>query len=168
MYFSLWMSFSLSTFTRIQVAQVAPPSVVADSLPHQLCSTVPTPPTCPAEPKRVPDSPTAVVVHLQQKLIFLFGFWFDLTLRVLFRWRVESLPLAAKCQLLPLPALQCYVAHAGDSRCVLCRAGRAVQLTRDHKPGLPSEYARIIVSMIRSWLACLVGLWLFTVAVHRS
>lgn len=41
---------------------------------------------------------------------------------------------------------QCYVAHAGDSRCVLCRAGRAVQLTRDHKPGIPSEYARILVS----------------------
>ncbi|CAB1103986.1 unnamed protein product [Ectocarpus sp. CCAP 1310/34] len=41
---------------------------------------------------------------------------------------------------------QCYVAHAGDSRCVLCRAGRAVQLTRDHKPGMPSEYARIMAA----------------------
>ncbi|CBJ31069.1 Chain A, Crystal Structure Of Anopheles Gambiae SerTHR PHOSPHATASE Complexed With Zn2+ [Ectocarpus siliculosus] len=41
---------------------------------------------------------------------------------------------------------QCYVAHAGDSRCVLCRAGRAVQLTRDHKPGMPSEYARIVAA----------------------
>lgn len=33
---------------------------------------------------------------------------------------------------------------------MLCRAGRAVQLTRDHKPGIPSEYARIVVSL-RSW-----------------
>lgn len=49
---------------------------------------------------------------------------------------------------------QCYVAHAGDSRCVLCRAGRAVQLTRDHKPGLPSEYARIVVSTIIADLFC--------------
>ncbi|CAM9522550.1 unnamed protein product [Scytosiphon promiscuus] len=40
----------------------------------------------------------------------------------------------------------CYVAHAGDSRCVLCRAGRAVQLTRDHKPGMSSEYARIVAA----------------------
>lgn len=47
-----------------------------------------------------------------------------------------------------LPVAQCYVAHAGDSRCVLCRAGRAVQLTRDHKPGTPSEYARIVVSVL--------------------
>lgn len=39
---------------------------------------------------------------------------------------------------------QLYVANAGDSRCVLSRAGRVVVLTRDHKPDLPDERARII------------------------
>ncbi|EFN51321.1 hypothetical protein CHLNCDRAFT_141080 [Chlorella variabilis] len=37
-----------------------------------------------------------------------------------------------------------YVAHAGDSRAVLCRDGRAVTLTRDHKPAsVPQERERI-------------------------
>lgn len=35
------------------------------------------------------------------------------------------------------------VANAGDSRCVLCRGGRAVALSRDHKPHLPEERVRI-------------------------
>lgn len=35
------------------------------------------------------------------------------------------------------------VANAGDSRCILCRGGEAVALTRDHKPMDPEEYARI-------------------------
>ena len=34
-------------------------------------------------------------------------------------------------------------ANAGDSRCVLCRDGRAVPLSFDHKPNLPSELRRI-------------------------
>eukprot|EP00928_Gymnodinium_smaydae_P013912 TRINITY_DN15044_c0_g2_i1.p1 TRINITY_DN15044_c0_g2~~TRINITY_DN15044_c0_g2_i1.p1 ORF type:complete len:383 (+),score=83.48 TRINITY_DN15044_c0_g2_i1:179-1327(+) len=34
-------------------------------------------------------------------------------------------------------------ANAGDSRAVLCRAGRAVDLSEDHKPNLPRERARI-------------------------
>jgi serine/threonine protein phosphatase PrpC len=34
-------------------------------------------------------------------------------------------------------------ANAGDSRCVLCRAGRAVALSVDHKPTLPMERRRI-------------------------
>lgn len=55
----------------------------------------------------------------------------------------SPLALRAPC---PGNDAQCYVAHAGDSRCVLCRAGRAVQLTKDHKPRLPAEYARIVVS----------------------
>lgn len=37
-----------------------------------------------------------------------------------------------------------YVAHAGDSRAVLCRGGAAVQLTQDHKPvSVPEERRRI-------------------------
>lgn len=36
-----------------------------------------------------------------------------------------------------------YVAHAGDSRAVLCSGGAAEQLTEDHKPSLPREAARI-------------------------
>ena len=35
------------------------------------------------------------------------------------------------------------MAHCGDSRAVLSRAGQAVQLTRDHKPNLPAESKRI-------------------------
>jgi len=35
------------------------------------------------------------------------------------------------------------VANAGDSRAVLCRRGRALDLSEDHKPNLPGERARI-------------------------
>ena len=36
-----------------------------------------------------------------------------------------------------------WTAHAGDSRAVMSRAGRAVRLTEDHKPHLAAERARI-------------------------
>ena len=36
-----------------------------------------------------------------------------------------------------------YVANAGDSRCVLSRAGKAVPMSEDHKPDLPEENRRI-------------------------
>ena len=36
-----------------------------------------------------------------------------------------------------------YVANAGDSRVVLGRAGTAVDMTYDHKPDNPEEFARI-------------------------
>lgn len=36
-----------------------------------------------------------------------------------------------------------YAAHAGDSRAVLCRDGRAMRLTEDHKPHLMRERSRI-------------------------
>jgi Leucine-rich repeat (LRR) protein/serine/threonine protein phosphatase PrpC len=35
------------------------------------------------------------------------------------------------------------VANAGDQRAVLCRAGRPYQITRDHRPDVPEEKARI-------------------------
>uniref|UniRef100_A0A7S4UBM0 PPM-type phosphatase domain-containing protein n=1 Tax=Alexandrium monilatum TaxID=311494 RepID=A0A7S4UBM0_9DINO len=35
------------------------------------------------------------------------------------------------------------VANAGDSRAVLCRSGRAIDMSEDHKPNLPGECARI-------------------------
>lgn len=38
---------------------------------------------------------------------------------------------------------QLVVANAGDSRCVLCRAGRAVELSFDHKPEDDAEKSRI-------------------------
>ncbi|EFJ39763.1 hypothetical protein VOLCADRAFT_35338, partial [Volvox carteri f. nagariensis] len=36
-----------------------------------------------------------------------------------------------------------YTANTGDCRAVLCRGGRAVRLSRDHKPELPEERTRI-------------------------
>lgn len=38
------------------------------------------------------------------------------------------------------------VANAGDSRAVLCRDGKALDLSTDHSPNLPGEYARIIAA----------------------
>ena len=37
-----------------------------------------------------------------------------------------------------------YVANAGDSRCVLSRGGKAIDLSQDHKPNLPEETDRIL------------------------
>ena len=36
------------------------------------------------------------------------------------------------------------VANAGDSRCVCCRRGRAVEMTHDHKPTDAGEHSRIV------------------------
>lgn len=36
-----------------------------------------------------------------------------------------------------------YVANAGDSRCIVCRAGKAVELSFDHKPEDEAEMVRI-------------------------
>lgn len=36
-----------------------------------------------------------------------------------------------------------YVANAGDSRCVLARAGKAIDMSVDHKADLPSEQTRV-------------------------
>lgn len=35
------------------------------------------------------------------------------------------------------------MANAGDSRSVLCRSGKAVALSEDHKPEMPKEEERI-------------------------
>lgn len=37
-----------------------------------------------------------------------------------------------------------YVANAGDSRCVVCRNGKAIEMSLDHKPEDDEESARII------------------------
>lgn len=37
-----------------------------------------------------------------------------------------------------------YVANAGDSRCVVCRNGKAIDMSLDHKPEDEEESARII------------------------
>ena len=37
-----------------------------------------------------------------------------------------------------------YVANAGDSRCVISRDGRAIEMSMDHKPDLPQERDRIV------------------------
>jgi serine/threonine protein phosphatase PrpC len=36
-----------------------------------------------------------------------------------------------------------YVANAGDSRSVLCREGKSIDFSKDHKPDSPEEEARI-------------------------
>merc|ERR1711964_299416 len=41
------------------------------------------------------------------------------------------------------PKPEVFVANAGDSRCVLVRAGTAVPLSKDHKPTLRTERERI-------------------------
>ncbi|CAF0922784.1 unnamed protein product [Adineta ricciae] len=38
---------------------------------------------------------------------------------------------------------QLFVANAGDSRCVVCRGGRAIEMSLDHKPEDPPERSRI-------------------------
>lgn len=44
---------------------------------------------------------------------------------------------------LTLHVIMLQVANAGDSRCVICRAGRAVAMTVDHKPNDEAEHDRI-------------------------
>eukprot|EP00727_Mastigamoeba_balamuthi_P003140 m51a1_g12823 hypothetical protein (401) ;mRNA; r:1637-3112 len=39
-----------------------------------------------------------------------------------------------------------HMANAGDSRCVLCRSGEAVQLSEEHKPHVSGEAERIIAA----------------------
>jgi protein phosphatase 2C family protein 2/3 len=39
---------------------------------------------------------------------------------------------------------QIYVANAGDCRAVMCKNGKMLQLSTDHKPGIPDEKQRIL------------------------
>lgn len=56
-----------------------------------------------------------------------------------------------------------FVANAGDSRGVLCRAGKAVALSEDHKPAQETERSRIIaaggflseIGGVCRWVVCL-------------
>ena len=36
-----------------------------------------------------------------------------------------------------------YVANAGDSRCILCRNGKVVEMSKDHSPDVEEERKRI-------------------------
>ena len=58
------------------------------------------------------------------------------------RWQGPSAGCTAVCALIRNGEL--HVANAGDSRCVLSRAGEAVALTQDHKPMDSGEYDRIL------------------------
>jgi serine/threonine protein phosphatase PrpC len=39
-----------------------------------------------------------------------------------------------------------YCAHAGDARSVLCENGKAIDLSKDHKPDVPIERSRVVAS----------------------
>jgi len=40
----------------------------------------------------------------------------------------------------------CYCANAGDARSVLSEKGKAVDLSKDHKPDLPAERSRVLAA----------------------
>lgn len=46
------------------------------------------------------------------------------------------------------------MAHAGDSRAVLCRRGKAIDLTTDHKPTVSSERDRVVQAGAGARLQC--------------
>ena len=42
-----------------------------------------------------------------------------------------------------LRGLDLYVANAGDSRCIVCRKGKVIEMSFDHKPEDTAEFERI-------------------------
>jgi protein phosphatase PTC2/3 len=45
-----------------------------------------------------------------------------------------------------ITATHVYCANAGDARSVLCENGRAIDLSKDHKPDVPMERSRVVAS----------------------
>jgi len=57
--------------------------------------------------------------------------------------KTEKFESGAVVCLTVLDGKQLYIANAGDCRAVLCRAGKAISLTKDHKPTLYEERVRV-------------------------
>lgn len=62
--------------------------------------------------------------------------------------------------------VQLLLANLGDSRAVLCRGGEAVRITRDHKPELKDEKAR--VEKVGGMVVKAGGCWRVTHTSHRK
>lgn len=58
-------------------------------------------------------------------------------------WRANPDTMGCTAVIACIQPKSIVVANAGDSRAVLCRAGKTIDMSADHKPNLPSEVARI-------------------------
>jgi len=56
---------------------------------------------------------------------------------------LDSIGCTANVVLVDQQRKKLFVANAGDSRCVMGRAGKAVEMSVDHKPESPTEIERI-------------------------
>jgi protein phosphatase 1G len=55
----------------------------------------------------------------------------------------DDMKSGATCLVAVLHSKNLYIGNAGDSRAVLCRSGRSLRLSSDHKPLLEGERDRI-------------------------